>query len=157
MKILFLHGLGVGPGGLKPTYLRSRGHEVTNPALDDGDFARAVRAAQAAFDGQQPDVVVGSSRGGAVALGLDSGGTPLVLLCPAWKNRVPAAAAKPGTTILHSPDDENVPFGDSVELVREAGLPEEALIAVGSDHRLGDPDSLRIMLEACERAVAGRR
>ena len=85
MKILFLHGWQSTPGGLKPTYLRDHGHEALNPALPDDDFDAAVRIAQAAYDQGQPDVVVGSSRGGAVAMNIDSGDTPLVLLCPAWK------------------------------------------------------------------------
>ena len=85
MKILFLHGWHSVPGGVKPSYLASHGHEVINPALDDDDFDQAVRTAQAEYDRHQPDVIVGSSRGGAVAMNLDSGSTPLVLLCPAWK------------------------------------------------------------------------
>jgi hypothetical protein len=85
MKILFLHGWNSVPGGVKPTYLASHGHEVINPKLPDDDFDEAVRIAQAAFDKHQPDVVVGSSRGGAVAMNLRSDGARLVLLCPAWK------------------------------------------------------------------------
>lgn len=57
---------------------------VPNPSLPDDDFAAAVRIAQTEFDRHHPDVVVGSSRGGAVAMNIDSGTTPLVLLCPAW-------------------------------------------------------------------------
>ena len=67
MTILFLHGWQSVPGGVKPTYLKDRGHEVSNPALDDDDFAAALVTAQAEFDQHQPQVVVGSSRGGAVA------------------------------------------------------------------------------------------
>jgi hypothetical protein len=63
--ILFLHGWLSVPGGVKPTYLAQNGHEVINPALPDDDFDEAVRIAQAAFDQHQPEVVVGSSRGGA--------------------------------------------------------------------------------------------
>ena len=33
----------------------------------------------------QPQVVVGSSRGGAVAINIESGEAKLVLLCSAWK------------------------------------------------------------------------
>jgi hypothetical protein len=39
-----------------------------NPALPDEDFDEAVRIAQAEFNRHHPDVVVGSSRGGAVAM-----------------------------------------------------------------------------------------
>ena len=86
MKILFLHGWHSVVGGVKPTFLKNAGHEVINPALDDDDFDLAVRTAQAEYDQHQPDVIVGSSRGGAVAMNIESGDTPLVLLCPAWKN-----------------------------------------------------------------------
>lgn len=151
MKILFFHGWQSTPGGIKPTYLKNHGHEVLNPALPDDDFDAAVRIAQAEFDLHHPDVVVGSSRGGAVAMNIDSGTTPLVLLCPAWKQRGSAKTVKAGTVILHSPADETIPVADSQELLSNSGLPELALIAVGNDHRLADPEPLKTMLEACER------
>ena len=152
MKVLFLHGWQSTPGGVKPTYLKDHGHEVLNPALPDDDFDAAVRIAQAEFDQHQPDVVVGSSRGGAVAMNIDTGTTPLVLLCPAWKRWGTATTVKPGTVILHSPADETIPFADSQELLRNSGLPESALIVVGTDHRLAEPEPLKTMLEAVERA-----
>jgi predicted esterase YcpF (UPF0227 family) len=74
MKILFLHGWQSVPGGVKPTYLKDHGHEIINPKLPDEDFAEAVRIAQAEFNRHKPPVVVGSSRGGAVAMNIDSGG-----------------------------------------------------------------------------------
>ena len=80
MKILFLHGWTSVPGGKKPTYLKEHGHEIINPALDDDDFEAAVRTAQSDYDQHKPDVVVGSSRGGAVAMNIESSETPLVLL-----------------------------------------------------------------------------
>jgi alpha-beta hydrolase superfamily lysophospholipase len=150
MTILFLHGWQSTPGGVKPTYLAEHGHEVLNPALPDEDFDEAVRIAQAEFDRGKPDVVVGSSRGGAVAMNINSGSTPLVLLCPAWKRWGTATTVKPNTVILHSQADDVVPFSDSVELVRNSGLPDSALIAVGTEHRLADPDALARMLKACE-------
>jgi alpha-beta hydrolase superfamily lysophospholipase len=85
MKILFLHGRHSIPGGVKPTFLARHGHDVRNPSLSDDDFTEAVRTAQAECDRQRPDVIVGSSRGGALAMSLEAGATPLVLLCPAWK------------------------------------------------------------------------
>lgn len=153
MKILFLHGWQSTPGGRKPIYLKNHGHEVLNPALPEDDFDAAIRIAQAEYDQGQPDVVVGSSRGGAVAINIDSGDTPLVLLCPAWKTWGTATTVKPSTIILHSRGDETVPFLDSEELVRNSGLPTDALIEVGAEHRLADDESLAMMLKAAERAV----
>ena len=114
MKILYLHGWNSVVGGVKPTYLRSHGHDVIEPALDHEDFQRALDTAQAAFDQYRPDIVVGSSRGGAVAVNLASGAARLVLICPAWKKWGKAQSVKPGTLILHSRADDVVPFGDSV-------------------------------------------
>jgi alpha-beta hydrolase superfamily lysophospholipase len=150
MKILFLHGWQSVPGGVKPTYLARHGHEVIEPNLPDEDFAEAVRIAQAEYDRHRPAVVVGSSRGGAVAMSLDSGDTPLVLLCPAWKKYGTASPVKKDTTILHSRADDVVPFTDSEELVKNSGLPASALIEVGTDHRLAEPEPLAAMLRACE-------
>jgi hypothetical protein len=149
MKILFLHGWQSIPGGVKPTYLKDHGHEVINPKLPDEDFVEAVRIAQAEFDRRQPQAVVGSSRGGAVAMNIDGGKARLVLLCPAWRKWGTARTVKPGTVILHSRADDVVPFADSEELVSNSGLPASALIEVGTDHRLADPEPLAKMLEAC--------
>jgi len=150
MTILFLHGWHSVPGGVKPTSLTNRGHIVINPKLDDDDFEAALATAQQAFDRHRPDVVVGSSRGGAVAMNLDSGATPLVLLCPAWKRWGSMRIVKPGTVILHSQADDVIPFADSEELVRSSRLPLSALVEVGDDHRLADADSLAAMAMACE-------
>jgi hypothetical protein len=150
MIILFLHGWQSVPGGVKPTFLAQHGHVVINPKLPDDDFQEAVRIAQAEFDSHLPDVVVGSSRGGAVAMNINSGTAKLVLLCPAWKKYGTAKVVKPGTVILHSRADDVVPFADSEELVLKSGLPRSALIDVGTDHRLADPEPLQRMLAACE-------
>ena len=148
MIVLFLHGWHSVPGGVKPTYLKDHGHEVINPALPHEDFTEAVRIAQAEFDKHHPHVVVGSSRGGAVAMNINGGDAKLVLLCPAWRKFGPAKTVKPATVILHSKADDVVPYADSEELVRKSGLPASALIEVGNDHRLADPEPLAAMLRA---------
>jgi hypothetical protein len=155
MVILFLHGWHSVPGGLKPTYLKEHGHDVINPQLDDDDFDAALKTAQAAYDSHQPDVVVGSSRGGAVALNIDSQSTPLVLLCPAWKNWGSVATLKSNAMILHSRLDDVIPFADSQDLVARSGLPSDTLIEVGNDHRLADEASLSVMLWACRILTSG--
>ena len=154
MKILFLHGWHSVPGGVKPTFLKDTGYTVVNPSLDDDDFDAAVRTAQAEYDQHKPDVIVGSSRGGAVAMNINAGKTPLVLLCPAWKNWGTATKLKPNAVILHSRADDVIPFADSEELVAESDLASESLIEVGDDHRLADPEPLKEMLEAC-KTLAG--
>ena len=147
MRILFLHGWRSVPGGVKPTFLKDQGHEVLNPALPDDDFAEAVRIAQAEFDTHRPQIVIGSSRGGAVAMNITSGDAKLVLLCPAWKKYGTVKAVKPDTVILHSRADDVVSFADSEELAVTGGA---TLIEVGNDHRLADPEPLAAMLRACE-------
>ncbi len=130
MPILFLHGWQSVPGGVKPTFLAQHGHEVINPKLPDEDFEEAVRIAQ-------------------VAMNIKSGNARLVLLCPAWKKWGTAKTVKPSTLILHSKADDVVPFADSEQLVRNSGLPVTALIEVGTDHLLADPEPLEAMLKVC--------
>ena len=156
MKILFLHGWHSIPGGVKPTYLKAHGHEVITPALDDDDFDVAVATAQAEFDKHKPHVVVGSSRGGAVAMNINACNTKLVLLCPAWKKWGVAKTVSPNTVILHSRADDVVPFSDSEELVASSGLPPETLIEIGNDHRLADGSSLSVLLWVCELFASGQ-
>src|SRR4051794_8761861 len=150
MKVLFLHGWNSAPGGVKPTYLKDHGHEVLNPALPHEDFAGAVRIAQAEFDQHRPQVVVGSSRGGAVAMNINSGDAKLVLLCPAWKKYGTARTLKPGTVILHSRADDVVLFADSEELAKTS---RATLIEVGNNHRLADPEPLAAMYAAVALAT----
>lgn len=150
MRILFLNGWRALPGGIKPTLLARRGHEVVTPILSDDDFDAAVRLAQAEFDRFQPELVVGLSRGGAVAINIDTRKARLVLLCPGWKKWGEASTAKPGTVILHSRADTIVPFAFSEELLRNSALPPESLIEVGIDHYLNDAASLEIFVKACE-------
>jgi hypothetical protein len=150
MTILFLHGWHSVPGGVKPSYLAQHGHEVINPMLPDEDFTLAVKIAQEEFDRHQPQVVVGSSRGGSVAMNINTGSSKLVLLCPAWKKWGTAKTVKPDTVVLHSRADDVIPFADSEELARNSGA---ALIEVGTDHRLADPQPLEAMLRECSREL----
>jgi len=135
--------------------LASQGHSVCDPLLSGEDFALALEAAQDAFATFDPEVVVGSSRGGAVAMNLDAGSVPLVLLCPARRRWGKVDAVPPGTIILHSKEDETVPFEDSLELLANSGLGDGSLVVTGGDHRLSDADSLRRLLDACRRCGWG--
>jgi hypothetical protein len=138
-------------GGVKPTLLRSHGHEVIEPKRDHEDFQASLRTAQAAFDEHRPEVVVGSSPGGTVALNLDAGSARLVLIRPACKKWGTAKMVKPGTLILHCWADHVVPFDDSRELLSLSGLPETALIEIGRDNRLAEPEQLEALVRAVEQ------
>lgn len=152
--ILFLHGWGSTPGGKKPTHLASLGFKVLNPELCPDDFDKALGAAQAGYDEGRPDLVVGSSRGGAVALNIKSGDTPLLLICPAWKKWGQVRKAKANSLILHSPGDEVIPFAESQELHKLSGLPKSSLIEVGNDHRLADAQALNEIAKACHQLLS---
>ena len=144
MKILFLHGLESLPGGSKVEYLRGLGHTVLNPLLPKNDFEESVRIAQDEVDTEQPDVIVGSSRGGAVAMEVDFSAR-LVLIAPAWKHFNVPATAPPGTSVLHCTTDDKVFFQDSEE------LKGTNLIPCGESHRMDD----EMALAALGRAVGG--
>jgi esterase/lipase len=155
MKILFLHGYGSDPNGIRPTFLKESGYEVAHPALPDHDFQKSLRIAQEVLDQTQPDVVVGSSRGGAVAMDIDTGNTPLVLIVPSWRKRGSTTKAKPSTIIVHSEHDDVVPIADSRELLRTSGLPDDHLIVAGENHRMVDEEAFGALLKAIERAANG--
>ena len=154
MKILFLHGKESGPGGTKPTYLAEHGFTVINPALPKDDFDASVLIAQAAFDEHTPDVVVGSSRGGAVAMNINIGDAGMVLLAPAWKKWGNAKTVRPQTRVIHSRQDDIVLFASSEELV--ASNPASVLVEIGTDHRLSTPEPLAAMLDAVHAVSALR-
>jgi hypothetical protein len=109
-RILYLHGLFGGYGGAKESRLERDGHEVIAPPLryagrDAGSllreltraprfpgrppdlFGRWAEGAQEHYDRVRPDLVVGSSMGGLMALRLQSGDTPQVLIAPPWSGR----------------------------------------------------------------------
>lgn len=78
-------------------------------------------------------------------MNINSGGTPLVLLAPAWKRWGKATAVKKNCVVIHSPHDECVAFKDSVELCNASGV---RLIAAGVDHRLNDPQARLALMDA---------
>jgi len=146
MKVLFLHGKESGPGGTKPTHLIEHGFTMINPALPKDDFEESVHIAQAAFKEHAPEVVVGSSRGGAVAMNTNIGDAGLVLLAPAWRNWGAVTTVKTRAIVIHSRHDEIIPFADSEALV--AGSPNAVLVEIGDDHRLSTFEPLAAMLDA---------
>lgn len=155
MKILFLHGMESKPGGTKATFLKKAGHEVLNPALPRNDFEISVKVAQDTIDTEQPDLVIGSSRGGAVAMCVSTRGAPLILIAPAWKRFVNAQRLGEfeirqdcqKTIILHSDNDDVVLPEDSSHLESMYGIKK---VCVGENHRMSDQDALEALLDTAE-------
>ncbi|WP_201750101.1 hypothetical protein [Tautonia marina] len=99
-------------------------------------------------------MVVGSSRGGAVALAISTGVVPVVLIAPAWKRWGNAeVVATQNTVILHSEADEVIPTDDSRELIARSGLPPKALWVVGIDHKMTDPEATAALRLALDQAA----
>jgi predicted alpha/beta hydrolase family esterase len=145
-KVLFLHGLGSVPGGIKVKYLKSNGCKVFNPYLPKSSWEESLKAAQDVIDNEKPDVIVGSSRGGAIALSLQTRGAKLVLVAPAWKRfGGNTSLCDESTVVIHSKNDKIIPYSDSVELKENYGV---TLISCGENHRMRDRDALEAILDA---------
>ncbi len=141
MHVLFLHGLESSPGGTKAQELEGAGHTVLNPALPRDSFDESVRIAQEQVDAEAPDYIVGSSRGGAVAMVLKNRGARLVLVAPAWRAFGVAPKVPSDTVILHSDRDDLVPLDDSIELAEANGAELELC---GECHRMSDEEALSV-------------
>lgn len=145
-KVLFLHGW-CSDGSTKSWHIKSLGYDVLTPSLSNWWFSTAVETAQAAYDKFRPDVVVGSSRGGAVAMNIDTGDTPLILLAPAWRRFGDKKTInKSNVTVIHSPNDAAIAHQDSQLLVSKFGK----LISVGEDHRLNCKEGQQAMENALQ-------
>ena len=111
-------------------------------------FAACVEIQRAALVQEQPDIVVGSSWGGAVAVELirtEAWKGPTVLLAPAVQRvcirtnhgdsqEIARRLRGKRIVIFHDPTDEVVPFADSEALAREGQL--ELRAVDGGGHRL---------------------
>lgn len=154
-RILYLHGRESSPNAGKANRLRDAGHTVFGPQLDDSnDLSASVGTAEAALQDARAsggvDLIVASSRGGAVAVAMNAAHVPRLLLCPAWKLfRGEGKVAGP-VRILHAEADAIVPLADSVALLAQNGLDAGLLTVVGDDHRLHDEAATTAMLRAVE-------
>ncbi len=141
MRVLFMHGLESSPRGDKAVYL-ARHFEALTPAMDTGDFQACLEQQTAAIAEFRPDVVVGSSFGGALAVLLLVQGRwagPTLLLAQASARFDPALRLPEGVPVLlvHGTRDDVIGIEGSRRLAA-TGTPERVrLVEVDDGHRLG--------------------
>ena len=155
-KVLFLHGMESKPGGTKAKHLEAKGYKVLNPKLPKYSFEESVAIAQGVIDRDLPDVIVGSSRGGAVAMCVDPHGAKVVLVAPAWSHyrQTAHSSVTKDTMILHSKNDDIVLIKDSRHLVETYGA---TLVEVGDCHRMSDEGALEAIEDAVKWVTRERR
>lgn len=140
LRVQFAHGLESSARGTKARILAEHFDAVT-PEMDTADFEACVAVHAAALRSFRPDVLVGSSFGGAVAVELLSRGLwrgPTLLLAQAAVRRCPDARL-PGSVpvwLVHGLRDSIVAPEDSRRLVETAPSASVRLIEVDDDHRL---------------------
>ena len=101
LRVQFIHGLEGSPHGSKARALAER-FGATTPAMDTGDFEGCVETQRAALESIRPDVLVGSSFGGAVAVALLTRGHwrgPTLLLAQAALRYDPEARLPEGVDV----------------------------------------------------------
>lgn len=147
-KVLFLHGL-FAKNSLKPYFIQQCGFDIFTPVLSNWNFATALKSAQDAYSDYKPDVIVGSSRGAAIAMSMESGDVPIILLSPAWKLFGGVNKVKRNCIVIHSKNDEVVPYEKSVELCKNSGC---FLLTAGADHRLNDRQGKLALAWALKKA-----
>lgn len=140
LRVHFIHGLEGSPQGAKPRFLAQH-FDTVAPAMDTSDLEGAIETQAAALATTRPDVLVGSSFGGAVAVALLERGVwrgPTVLLAPAAAllgvpNRLPDGVA---VTLVHGVDDDVVPLAHSRALAATGTAALVRLVEVADGHRL---------------------
>jgi predicted esterase len=157
LRVQFAHGLESSPRGNKARLLAQR-FVTETPAMNTRDFESCVAMHAGTLMRFRPDVLVGSSFGGAVAVALLERGLyrgPTLLLAQAAVHYRPSVRLPAGVRVLlvHARQDEVVPFAGSEQLLATgtSGLVE--LIARDDDHALSRLVASGELIELVQRAA----
>jgi len=140
LRVQFIHGLEGSPQGNKARALAAA-FETTTPAMDTGNFEACVALHAERIRRFEPDVLVGSSFGGAVAVALlqrEQWSGPTLLLAQAALRQGLRAKIPPGARVwmVHARGDDIVPIADSQRLARSGTPGYVRLFEVDDDHAL---------------------
>jgi alpha/beta superfamily hydrolase len=140
LRVQFIHGLEGSPQGAKAR-LFARTFEALTPAMDTTDFEGCVQLHAHALASFRPNVLVGSSFGGAVAVELLQRGLwtgPTMLLAQAAVKRGLSVELPAGVHVwlVHGHGDEIIDVEDSRLLARSGTSGLVRLIEVDDDHSL---------------------
>ena len=140
LRVQFAHGLESSPQGNKARLLSQ--HFLTEtPAMNTRDFESCVALHAGTAMRFRPDVLVGSSFGGAVAVALLERNLyrgPTLLLAQAAVMYRASVRLPPNVRVLlvHAPEDEVVPFAGSVQLAASGTQGMVELIERSDNHAL---------------------
>ena len=140
IKVQFVHGLEGSPRGTKARVLAEH-FEAQTPAMDTSDFEGCVGVQAARLEAFKPDVLVGSSFGGAVVVALLQRGLwrgPTLLLAQAAERLGLEPALPEGVPIwiVHGLRDDLVDPEDSRRLAASRAGEGVRLLLVDDDHSL---------------------
>jgi pimeloyl-ACP methyl ester carboxylesterase len=140
LRVQFIHGLESSPQGTKARLFAER-FTARTPAMDTRDFEACVRVQAAELARFRPDVLVGSSFGGGVAVallqrGLWRGPTLLLAQAALRQDLPPRLPEGVRVWLVHGLRDDIVPREDSRTLARSGTPGLVRLIEVDDDHPL---------------------
>jgi len=140
LRVQFVHGLESSPQGVK-AQLFARHFTALTPSMDPRDFERSVAVQSEALRDFEPEVLVGSSYGGAIAVALLQRGLwrgPTLLLAQAALRRGQPPELPTGVTVwlVHGVHDAIIDVEDSRRLARSGTPGRVRLIEVDDVHSL---------------------
>lgn len=140
LRVQFVHGLEGSPQGAKARLFADH-FTASTPAMDTKDFEASVAVQEKEIVSFRPDVLVGSSFGGAVAVELLNRGAwtgPTLLLAQAAVRQGKSAALPNGRRVwlVHGTNDDVVDVDESRQLARTGTPSLVRLIEVDDDHSL---------------------